>query len=154
MLANSIFRDSDSSTSGDKGIFGAFAPAFRLYVARGSKAGGWAGQHGSREYRRDPECLRQERWEERLDAVTQAVEEVTNAAQTCRERREKNQPESVSNEWVKWRANVFFDAAGLTTLSYYVVINGQPPRHKLQSFIHDRNTPSKASTSLLKGEKV
>jgi len=33
----------------------------------------------------------------------------------------------------KWRANVLFDAAGLTTLSYYFVINGQRPRHKLQS---------------------
>jgi hypothetical protein len=28
-------------------------------------------------------------WEERVDAVTQAVEAVTNAAQKCRERREK-----------------------------------------------------------------
>ncbi len=53
----------------------------------------------------------------------------------------------------KWRANVLFDAAGLTTLSYYFVINGQPPRHKLQSFIRDRNTPSKASTSPLKRGK-
>jgi hypothetical protein len=31
-------------------------------------------------------------WEERVDAVTQAVEAVTNE--------KKNQPESVSNEWV------------------------------------------------------
>src|SRR5260370_38866623 len=54
----------------------------------------------------------------------------------------------------KWRANVLFDAAGLTTLSYYFVINGQPPRHKLQSFIRDRNTPSKASTSPLKRGKT
>src|SRR5713101_3640345 len=53
----------------------------------------------------------------------------------------------------KWRANVLFDAAGLTTLSYYFVINGQPPRHKLQSFIRVRNTPSKASTSPLKRGK-
>jgi hypothetical protein len=42
-------------------------------------------------------------WEERVDAVTQAVEAVTNAAQNAeKEEKEekKNQPESVSNEWV------------------------------------------------------
>jgi hypothetical protein len=38
--------------------------------------------------------------EERLDAVTQAVEAVTNAAQNAEKEEKKNQPESVSNEWV------------------------------------------------------
>jgi hypothetical protein len=36
--------------------------AFQLYGTRRRKAGDCAGQHGSREYRRDPECLRQELW--------------------------------------------------------------------------------------------
>jgi hypothetical protein len=31
----------------------------------------------------------------------------------------------------KWRANFLFDAAGLTTLSYCFVTNGQSPHHKL-----------------------
>jgi hypothetical protein len=39
-------------------------------------------------------------WEERVDAVTQAVEAVTNAAQNAEKEEKKNQPESVSNEWV------------------------------------------------------
>jgi hypothetical protein len=38
---------------------------------------------GHVEYRRDPECVWQELWEERVDAVTQAVEAVTNAAQNA-----------------------------------------------------------------------
>jgi len=40
-------------------------------------------------------------WEERVDAVTQAVETVTNAAQNAEKEEKKNQPESVSNEWVQ-----------------------------------------------------
>jgi hypothetical protein len=36
-------------------------------------------------------------WEERVDAVTQAVEAVTNAAQNAEVEAEKNQPASVSN---------------------------------------------------------
>jgi len=36
-------------------------------------------------------------WEERVDAVTQAVEAVTNAAQNAEKEEKKNQPESVSN---------------------------------------------------------
>lgn len=51
----------------------------------------------SREYRRDPECLRKSWWEERVDALTQAVEAVTNAAQNAEIEAEKNQPESVSD---------------------------------------------------------
>jgi integrase len=39
-------------------------------------------------------------WEERVDAVTQAVEAVTNVAQNAEKEEKKNQPESVSNEWV------------------------------------------------------
>jgi integrase len=39
-------------------------------------------------------------WEERVDAVTQAVEAATNAAQNAEKEEKKNQPESVSNEWV------------------------------------------------------
>jgi hypothetical protein len=39
-------------------------------------------------------------WEERVDAVTQAVEAVINAAQNAEKEEKKNQPESVSNEWV------------------------------------------------------
>jgi acyl-CoA reductase-like NAD-dependent aldehyde dehydrogenase len=39
-------------------------------------------------------------WEERVDAVTQAVETVTNAAQNAEKEEKKNQPESVGNEWV------------------------------------------------------
>ena len=39
-------------------------------------------------------------WEERVDAVTQAVEALTNAAQNAEKEEKKNQPESVSNEWV------------------------------------------------------
>jgi hypothetical protein len=42
-------------------------------------------------------------WEERVDAVTQAVEAVTNAAQNAEKEEKKNQPESVSNERVpRW----------------------------------------------------
>jgi hypothetical protein len=37
---------------------------------------------------------------ERMDAVTQAVEAVTNAAQNAEKEEKRNQPESVSNEWV------------------------------------------------------
>jgi GTP cyclohydrolase III len=37
---------------------------------------------------------------EPVDAVTQAVEAVTNAAQNAEKEEKKNQPESVSNEWV------------------------------------------------------
>src|SRR5258708_5800332 len=37
---------------------------------------------------------------ERVDAVTQAVEAVTNAAQNAEKEEKKNQPESVSNEGV------------------------------------------------------
>jgi hypothetical protein len=44
---------------------------------------------GHVEYRRDPECLRKSWWEERVDAVAQAVEAVTNARSKCRERSEK-----------------------------------------------------------------
>jgi integrase len=39
-------------------------------------------------------------WEERVDAVTRAVEAVTNAAQNAEKEAKQNQPESVSNEWV------------------------------------------------------
>jgi hypothetical protein len=39
-------------------------------------------------------------WDERVDAVTQAVEAVTNAAQNAEKEEKKSQPESVSNEWV------------------------------------------------------
>jgi len=35
-----------------------------------------------------------------VDAVIQAVEAVTNAAQNVGTEEKKNQPESVSNEWV------------------------------------------------------
>jgi integrase len=38
-------------------------------------------------------------WEERVDAVTQAVEAVNNAAQNAEKEEKKNQRESVSNEW-------------------------------------------------------
>jgi hypothetical protein len=37
---------------------------------------------------------------ERVDAVTHAVEAVTNAAQNVEKEEKKNQPESVNNEWV------------------------------------------------------
>jgi len=37
---------------------------------------------------------------EPVDAVTQVVEAVTNAAQNAEKEEKKNQPESVSNEWV------------------------------------------------------
>src|SRR6202051_4127668 len=37
---------------------------------------------------------------ERVDAVTQAVQAVTNAAQNAETEEKENQPESVSNEWV------------------------------------------------------
>jgi GTP cyclohydrolase III len=37
---------------------------------------------------------------EPVDAVTQAVEAVTNVAQNAEKEEKKNQPESVSNEWV------------------------------------------------------
>jgi len=39
-------------------------------------------------------------WEERVHAVTQAVEAVTNAAQNAGKEEKKNQPEYFSNEWV------------------------------------------------------
>jgi acyl-CoA reductase-like NAD-dependent aldehyde dehydrogenase len=39
-------------------------------------------------------------WDDRVDAVTQAVEVVANAAQNAKKEEKKNQPESVSNEWV------------------------------------------------------
>jgi hypothetical protein len=39
-------------------------------------------------------------WEERVDAVTQAVEAVTNAAQDAEIEEKENQQGSVSNEWV------------------------------------------------------
>ena len=37
---------------------------------------------------------------EPVDAVTQVVEAVTNAAQNAEKEEKKNQPESLSNEWV------------------------------------------------------
>jgi hypothetical protein len=37
---------------------------------------------------------------EPVDAVTQVVEALTNAAQNAEKEEKKNQPESVSNEWV------------------------------------------------------
>jgi integrase len=39
-------------------------------------------------------------WEERVDAVTRAVEAVTTAAQDAEKEARKGQPESISNEWV------------------------------------------------------
>lgn len=39
-------------------------------------------------------------WEERVDAVTRAVEAVKNAAQNAEEEAKQNRRESVSNEWV------------------------------------------------------
>jgi len=39
-------------------------------------------------------------WEERVDAVTRAVEAVTTAAQDAEKEAKKDQPESLSNEWV------------------------------------------------------
>ena len=47
MLANSFCRDSESADSSDKGIFEASAPCIP-YAARRRKAGGCAGQSGSR----------------------------------------------------------------------------------------------------------
>lgn len=43
-----------------KCIFGASAPCIPAINCATTKAGEWAGHSGSREYRRDPECLRQE----------------------------------------------------------------------------------------------
>ena len=39
-------------------------------------------------------------WEERVDAVTRAVEAVTTATQNAEKEPKQDQPESVSNEWV------------------------------------------------------
>jgi integrase len=42
-------------------------------------------------------------WEERVDAVTRAVEAVTTAAREAEKEAKKDQPESISNEWVpRW----------------------------------------------------
>jgi hypothetical protein len=48
----------------------------------------------------------------------------------------------------------FFTLPGLTTLSYYSVIKRPTAAPQTAVFIHDRNTPSKASTSPAKGKKV
>lgn len=39
-------------------------------------------------------------WEERVDAVTRAVEAVTTAAQDAKKEAKPDQPECVNNEWV------------------------------------------------------
>ena len=39
-------------------------------------------------------------WEERVDAVTRAVEALTTAAQDAEKEAKQDQPQSVSNEWV------------------------------------------------------
>ena len=97
MFANSLCRDPDTADSSDKGYFSELPHhAFQPYAARRRKAEivrtTWVTRLS-----RDPECLRKSWWEERVDAVTQAVEAVTNAAQNA-EKEKKNQPESVSNE--------------------------------------------------------
>jgi hypothetical protein len=49
---------------------------------------------GHVEYRRDPECLRQELLGRASGCSHQAVEAVTNAAQNAEKEEKKNQPES------------------------------------------------------------
>ena len=69
-------------------------------LAQRHMAGDCAGQPGSRGYRRDPECLRQVLVGRASGCGTQAVEAVSNAAQNGEKAKKRNQPESVSNEWV------------------------------------------------------
>ncbi len=61
--------------------------------------------------------------EERLDAVTQAMEAVTNAAQNAQKEEKKNQPESVSNESAQrglaWPSTLTFAA-----LAYFLIQKG------------------------------
>jgi len=52
-------------------------------LREGARTGDRAGQHGSREYRVTQSVYGKSCWEERLDAVTQAVEPGTNAAQNA-----------------------------------------------------------------------
>src|SRR5262252_2660697 len=64
MFATTSRGDSARAESTNRGVFSGLSyHAFQRYAARRRKAGGCAGQHGSREYRRDPESLRQN-WSE------------------------------------------------------------------------------------------
>jgi len=99
MLASSLCRDSAPADSSDKGYFRSFRTAHSSHRLR----------EGAR-----PELVRDNMGHANID-VTQmftaraggksewmrsAVEAVTNAAQNAEKEEKKNQPESVSNEWV------------------------------------------------------
>src|SRR6516165_5462191 len=101
MLTNSFCRDSDSADSSDKGYFRNFCTIHSSHMWRR-----WA----------RPEVVRDNMghanidvtqnvygkswWEERVDAVTRAVEAVTAATQNAEKEPKQVQSESVSNEWV------------------------------------------------------
>ncbi len=99
MLANNICRDSYSATATDNRVFSklphhALRP-LRCGMAEGRRLCGtpWF----TRNIDVTQNVYAKSWWEERVDALTQAVEAITDAAK-CRERKEKDQAESVSNE--------------------------------------------------------
>ena len=60
MLENRFCRDPDSADSSDKGYFRSFRTMHSSHMLREGARPEIVRQHGSREYRRDPDCLRQE----------------------------------------------------------------------------------------------
>ena len=101
MLANSFFRDADSADSSNKGYFRSFRTLHSSPMLReGARPEIVRDNMGHANIDVTQSVYGKSWWEERVDAVTQAVEALTNAAQNAEKEEKKNQPESVSNEWV------------------------------------------------------
>jgi integrase len=90
MLANSFFRDSESADSSDKGYLRSFRTMHSSHTLReGARPEIVRDNMGHANIDVTQNVYGKSWWEERVDAVTQAVEAVTNAAQNAEKRREK-----------------------------------------------------------------
>src|SRR6266849_10703724 len=84
MLANRFCRDSDSADSSNKGYFRSFRTLHTSPMPReGARPEIVRDNMGSREMSRAQNVYGKSWWEERVDADTQAVEAVPNAAQNA-----------------------------------------------------------------------
>ena len=90
MLVNSFCRDSAPADSSDKRYFRSFRTMHSSPMLReGARPEVVRDNLGHANIDVTQNVYGKSWWEERVDAVTQAVEAVINAAQKCRESREK-----------------------------------------------------------------
>jgi integrase len=90
MLANSFFRDSAPADSSDKSYFRSFRTMHSSPMLReGARPEVVRDNMGHANIDVTQNVYGKSWWEERVDAVTQAVEAVINATQKCRESRQK-----------------------------------------------------------------